>query len=131
MGMFEKDKVFGGKRLSGEGGEFNNGDEFILWDGEIVAKDVETEIGDATKTKLTVSRLDSPTDKFDVGTFATAIASKIEAKEDGDLPAVVELMQVPTDKGNDATVIQFVRAWNPSAPAATKADGGKAPAPSK
>lgn len=119
MGMFEKDKVFGGKRLVGDdSAEFKFGDEFILWDGVIAAENVEfdNDIGKpATKTVLTVSRLESPNEKFDVGTFASAIAEKVKEKEEGDLPAVVQVLQVPTDM-NDATVIQFVRPWDGSTP---------------
>lgn len=106
MGMFDKDKEIGRQLTQ----VFKFGDEFILWNAR-ESGTVNTKIGEARKTELLVSKLESPDAKFELGTLSSAIADKVAEAEAGDFPAVVQLLQVPTDKGNDATVIQFVREY--------------------
>lgn len=125
MGMFDKDRVFGGKRLDAE---IEDGIPFVLFDAAIVAENVQ--IGDedmppATKTALVVAHLKGGNpagpiegDAIVVGTFASAIAGKVRDKSPGDLPAVVETMTVDSStKGrNPAKVLQFVAPWRGDIP---------------
>lgn len=106
MGMFDKDKEIGRVLTS----VFDYGDEFVLWNVNDGGK-VDTEIGEARKTVLLVSRKSDPNEKFEVSTLSSAIADKAEKAESGDFPAVVQVLKVPSKKGNDATVLQFVKAF--------------------
>lgn len=107
MGMFDKDKELGRQMV----GAFNYGDEFIVWDAAVDDEKVPTKLGAATKTRLYVSRLDKPLDKFEVNTLASAIAEKAAEAESGDFPAVVQLIQVRGQGDSQATVLQFVKPW--------------------
>lgn len=110
-GMFDKDKEIG-RQLEAT---FKAGDEFVLFDVVIQPDRVETAIGPARKTTLTVVKLDPNTgkeigDKFEVNTLASAIADKAEDASPDDFPAVVAWMKVHSANFNtDATVLQFIR----------------------
>ena len=108
MGMFDKDRMYGGERLD-RWADF--GDSFILWGVEVLPDPVPTSVGDATKTLLEVSTLDNPENKTTVGTLASAIATKAREAEESDFPAVVKLEKVPGGYGSDATVISFVEQY--------------------
>lgn len=124
MGMFDKDRVFGGDRLDEE---FEDGIPFLLLDAEVVAEGIDTgnDLPPASKTMLIVAHLKggNPGGPVEgepkvVGTLASAIADKVRLKSDGDLPAVVETQTVPSkDAGrNDAKVLQWVAAWDGDVP---------------
>lgn len=116
MGMFDKDRLYGGERLDQT---FEYGDSFILWGVEVLAEPVPTEVGQATKTFLTVSRLDSPGEQFKVGTLASAIADKAREAEESDFPAIVKFEKVTSEKwGTDAAVISLVEPYDAQAAAA-------------
>lgn len=110
MGMFDKDRLYGGERLDQT---FAFGDTFILWGVEVLAEPVPTEVGNATKTILTVSRKDAPGEQFKVGTLASAIADKARDAEESDFPAVVKYEQVTSEKwGTEAAVISLVEPYD-------------------
>jgi hypothetical protein len=105
-GMFDKDKEIG-NRIDGA---FELGEPFILWDAAVAPELVKTDIGDARKTLLEVSRLDSPDEHFACVTLASAIADKAALAVPADFPAVVELRRVKGRFGDNlALVIQYVR----------------------
>lgn len=108
--MFDKDRLYGGDRLDET---FTEDERFILWGAEVLQEPVPTEIGDATKTILLVSKLESPTEKFPVGTLASAIADKARDAEESDFPAVVKYHHVPSSKEGqaDAAVISLVEPY--------------------
>lgn len=110
MGMFDKDKEIGLILTN----EFERGQEFILHNAVVDAEPVKTDIGDARKTRLTVSKMDAPRDTYEVTTLGSAIADKAEEAEDSDFPAVVKWLQVSGRFGNDATVLQFVKPYGAS-----------------
>ena len=109
MGMFDKDKEFGLDVTDA----FQIGEPFALYAATVGPKDIETKVGLARKTTLTVRRLDDagqPTgDKFDVGTLASAIGDKAEQAEPSDFPCKVELRQVDSANfGVTALVLQWI-----------------------
>lgn len=109
MGMFAKDKEIGNNIQN----VFKFGDMFILWnvaDGGEVA----TTLGPAKKTLLTVSKLDDPANQFECATLASAIASKAAEADPDDFPCVVQLLKVPSNFGNDAVVLQWVKDYSPT-----------------
>lgn len=129
MSMWDSDIIFGGKRLDET---YDTGVRFILDAIEIAAEDIDLDgdpnTNNATKTLLTTRALDSDGHLLDgdgfednddgrgpivVGTFASAIADKARKVSEGDLPAVITTLVVPskTPGRNDARVIQFVRKW--------------------
>lgn len=108
MGMFDKDKEIGRILTS----VYSYGDKFILRNATVEAEPVQTEIGPARKTVLETSPLDKPQDVDTVSTLASAIADKAEQAEPDDFPCVVELLEVNSNFGNRATVLQFVRPWD-------------------
>jgi hypothetical protein len=110
MGMFDKDRLYGGDRLDET---FQFGDTFILHSVEVLEEPVPTEVGDATKTILTVSKRDNPGEQFKVGTLASAIAEKAREAEASDFPAVVKYHQVTSEKwGTEAAVISLVEPYD-------------------
>ncbi len=113
MGMFDKDKLYGGERMDDH---FNTGDEFILWGAQVLPDKIPTSVGDARKTLLQVSRTTDPELVFIVGTLASAIADKANEADPSDFPAVVKLAKVPSSFDNEATVIQFVAEWEGKKP---------------
>lgn len=104
MGMWDKDKEMG-RRLDAV---FSIGDYLIVYaaapDGEI-----STSLGMARKTKLVVAPESAPEDRSEVATLSSTIASKAELADESDFPIVAQLLKVPTDKGNPALVLQYVR----------------------
>lgn len=122
MGMFDKDKLYGGLRLDEK---FNIGDKFVLFNVMVMDARVPTAVGDAEKTLLVVSYIegkDKISEAFIVGTLASAIADKAKEAAPDDFPAIVELAKVPSSyqgkdgKGQDATVIQFVSPYSGKVP---------------
>lgn len=112
MGMFDKDRLYGGERLDET---FSFGDTFIVWGVEVLPDPVPTEVGNATKTILEVSKRDAPADRFKVGTLASAIAEKAREAEASDFPAVVKYHQVTSEKwGTEAAVISLVEPYDAS-----------------
>lgn len=124
MGMFDKDKEIGRQLIP----TFKFGDEFILWDAQVDADPVTTKIGPARKTRLLVSRLDKPADKFELSTLGSAIADKAEEAEESDFPAVVQVLQVEGQANSQATVLQFVKPYE-DARAKFRTPQSQAPAP--
>jgi hypothetical protein len=106
-GMFSKDKEIGNRIDT----EFDLKEDFILW-GAKLDGEVDTSIGKARKTVLTVSHLDAPDTVQDCTTLGSAIADKAAYATDDDFPAVVQLRKVAGRFGNEALVIQFVREWS-------------------
>lgn len=109
MGMFDKDKEYG-NRLDEE---FNLREKFILWDAVITGDTISTSMGDAEVVRLTVSRMETPDDKYDCTTVASSIVDKARDAGDDDFPAVVELRKVESKKfKTQALVLQFVREYD-------------------
>lgn len=113
MGMFDKDKLYSGKRLDVE---FIDGEEFIIYDVPAIIPNVPTNVGGeekmAKKTVMTVAKMGAPTDAFFCGTFASAIAEKAEEAEANDFPAVVSWTRVPSNYNTEALVLQFLRRYD-------------------
>lgn len=105
MGMFDKDKEIG-RQLTAV---FAAKEEFVLYDIHVLEEKVNTTLGDADKTVLTVSSLDDTDTRFEVSTLGSAIANKAREAEPSDFPAVVCWMEVDSNFGNQATVLQFIR----------------------
>lgn len=127
MGMFTKDVLFGGERLDKQewlaiGDSPHNSTPVLLLDCRIVSDEVPTEIGLATKSELLIAPLSENGTKAEtpiaLNTLAKAIAEKVRAKEEGDLPAVVCFFVTAASKEgySDATVMQFVRRWDGKTP---------------
>ena len=125
MGMFTKDRLYGGERLDshvGIGTAPTDSEVVLLLDAAIVSREVPTDIGYATKTALLLSKLtDDGTvaeTPIEVNTLAQAIADKAAAKEEGDLPCKVCFFVVPAGKEgfNDALVMQWVGPWDGKTP---------------
>lgn len=110
MGMWEKDRAFGGTRLD----KWIDDDvSFIVWDASIVAEDIPTEIGVARKAELVVSSFTEPNLVEKVGTLASAICEKVGLAEPSDFPAVVMTQHVEGKKyGKPAYVLSFVRPYD-------------------
>lgn len=138
MGMFSKDKQYGGLRLDkefeiGELGVEGAGEKFILIDAYVLPEAVQTSIGDARKTVLKTVKMDPNTnlpttgEVIEVGTLSQAIAAKADEKEDGDLPAVVRchMVEAKEDKFNDALVMSFVSEYDGPRPWETTANPPK------
>lgn len=114
MGMFDKDKEIGLQLTN----EFERGQEFVLHGAAVDAEPINTEIGPARKTRLRVAKLDGNRqagEPYEVGTLASAIADKAEEAEDADFPAVVKWLEVKSNYGGMATVLQFVKPYGGSA----------------
>lgn len=107
MGMFDKDKEIGLLLTN----LFQRGEQFILWSAEVVRDDYPTDLGMATQSRLSVSRIASPGERYDVTTLASAIGAKVREAEADDFPAVVFWTQAPSRYGGEATVLQFVKPW--------------------
>lgn len=113
MGMFDKDKEIGNQVTSA----FQLGEQFVLL-GVTQDKDkVATAFGDATKTRMKVCKLAADGKSlhgqpFEVTTLGGAIADKAALATADDFPCVVELRRVATNKGNPATVLQFVGSFD-------------------
>jgi hypothetical protein len=126
MGMFTRDKQYGGLRLDqefriGDVLGVDPGELFVLYDAYVLPEPIETSIGNAEKSVLQCMRLDPETnlpltgELIEVGTLSQAIAAKVKDKEEGDLPAVVRCHMVESkeEKFNDALVMSFVGEYEP------------------
>ena len=109
-GMWDKQRLMGGKRLKDE---FANGEEFILHSLNVVGEIPVEGDRTATKVELVVSKLTSPTEVYTVGALGRAITEMAEAdKAPGDLPAVVYWDEVGTKRGlQPALVLTAVRRY--------------------
>lgn len=108
-GLWNRQQMYGGLRMDSE---FEQKEEFILWDmraaGEVDLDDDQK----AEKTILTVSRVKEPDEKFEVGTLSKAIGEMPDKITDGDLPAVVYWEEVETKRAmQPAKVLTAVRLW--------------------
>lgn len=127
MGMFDKDKMYSGKRLDLE---FQQDEEFVLYDVPAIINDVPTDVGMARKTILTVATMASPKEAFFVGTMASAVADKAEQAEASDFPAVVLWTKVHSEAFNtEALVLSFVRRYDGEALSPEEVKALKATAP--
>lgn len=112
MGMFDKDKQFApdGQLHS----LFDIGVKCILWDAEIHTEEFIIKDTDGDKpipmAWVTVSTLDDPNEKLVVSTIGTADIGKIRENDGSDLPAVIEMIQVPSANKSmqDAITFRFV-----------------------
>lgn len=115
-GMWEKQVVYGGARLRET---FGAGELFVLW-GISSAGEVQVDRGNegpkaVPKTNLEVSKLDSPDDRFDVGTLSSAIADMVPAATASDFPVVAFWTEVETEQGlNPATVLEAKEPYSPA-----------------
>lgn len=120
MGMFDNDIIYGGEQLEPS---VVLDAEYVLWDAGIVARNVETSLGtDGVKCEVIISQVQGETRSGDqtasvpaaFGTYASSIVSKIERKQDGDLPAVVKFQKIPPKDAakQEAFVMTFVRKWD-------------------
>lgn len=162
MGLFDRDRMYGGLRLdeefplmdvrreaSRDGKLKSQSDEFIIWDClGVIATDIPTSIGRADKVGFTVSSMDDPATRKDVGTFASAIRDMVayaldNAREElgkrdasfeelariafSDLPAIARLQRVESriETGADALVLTFVSDLRSHPDAARIADAVK------
>lgn len=122
MGMWDKDREYGSRPED----VFGMREPFLLLDA--YCKDpVQTRIGDAVPSVLVGCRIGpaGPGTVMTGTTLASAIADKVREAEAGDLPAVVQLMRVQGNFGNDALVLQFVAPWQGAAPEAPPRNGGR------
>lgn len=122
--VFDRDILYGGKRLDQEfaiGEGIANADSFILYHAKVVGE-VQTDIGDATKTILLVAKVDNPTELIECGTLSGPIAQKFatvdDLRNDPRMPAVCAVFTTPSSREgySDATVLQFVRTWEGDKP---------------
>lgn len=118
-GMWQNDIVFGGEQLEPN---VTLDTPYVLWDCGIVARNVKTSIGDdGTKCEVVISQIDSNGEVSEprkYGTFASSIASKIELRQDGDLPAIVKFEKVESSTWDtDAFVMTFVAHFEGNPPA--------------
>lgn len=133
MGMFDKDKEIG--TLITNWITMNT--PFIVWSARITRDgDYPTKLGMATQSTFSVSRMDTPGDRYDVTTLASAIAAKVREATPADFPAVVQLAEVNSPTyGGKALVLQFLKPWTgnrggrpeestPDAPGDTSAAAG-------
>lgn len=104
-GMFTKDKEIGNR----VDGEYDLGEPFVLFDASVAPDLVDTAIGKARKTLLETAHLEAPDQRIACVSLASAIADKAELAIPTDFPVVVELRKVPSNFGNDALVLQYVR----------------------
>lgn len=126
MGMFDKDKQYGGDPLwIRDGVKYVELEEvFALYGAEVVAEDVPTKMGTAMKTELTVGKVkssakgfvaDPKSEKVKVVTFASAIADKAKEADPSDFPCAVKLQIVKAAEekgGGDALVLSYVDQLN-------------------
>jgi hypothetical protein len=92
MGMFDDKKY-----LTGDNGEFKEGDEFHLHSAEIVGE-IVVKNEKRTEAKLVVNKPGE--DRMTVYTSGRGIVGSVERIEPGDLPAKVRLTSRQTPNGN-------------------------------
>jgi hypothetical protein len=108
-GIWERDRLFGGERLADA---YEPDQPFVLIDLEVVGQ-IEVDKTDADKkadkTELQTFDLNSGELRL-IGTLSGPIAdmARMDRSPD-DLPAVVCWESVPSDRGNDANVLRYVR----------------------
>lgn len=107
MGMFDKDKEIGIILQNWIPKET----PFILWDARIIREDFPTTLGNAVQVGMTVSRMDDPSERYEVTTLASAIAGKVREAEAGDFPAVVQTAYVDSKYGREALVLSFLKPY--------------------
>jgi hypothetical protein len=113
-GLWGRQLLYGGRRLKDE---FAQGEEFILWTiekaGDVPIDNPEGQTNLVPKASLTVSKLNSPDERFEVGTLAGAIVAMADVEHvPGDLPAVVCWTETETKRGlTPATVLVGVRPY--------------------
>jgi len=149
MGLFDRDRMYGGtyfedafalqevsKENSRNGRLKGESEPFIVWEClGVTAERIDTKYGEADKVSFIVSRMDTPAERFEVGTLAAAIRDMVKyaldnaAEEIGDpnapfsekakiafadLPAVAKLQKIEsrTDTRADATVLTFISLLN-------------------
>ena len=114
-GAFGKDKLYG-NRLDES---FELGERFVMLAARISDDVIETELGPANPARLLVQRTNDNDEAigapFVTTTLASAIREKVEALQDGELPALVELRKVESKYGTEALVIQYVGGSDPEA----------------
>lgn len=104
MGMFDKDKAYG-LRLDSE---FKPGEHFVMWGTKLGDGTIDTDFGAAEYVKMTVSKLNNPSHKYECQTLASAIVEKCKDAEASDFPAVVKLDRVKGRYRDNTLVLQFV-----------------------
>lgn len=111
-GMWAKDKAFAKDGPLKE--KFPAGSTFILRSAAVKVEDFETSLGTAPMVHLEVSDILEPDTNLTVSMIGENFANKIRNPEtleslirEGDLPAIVETAEVPTDQPQDAFVIRF------------------------
>lgn len=109
MGMFDKDKEIGIILQNW----IPEGTPFILWSARILREDFPTNLGPAVQSGLSVSKLDTPGERYDVTTLASSIAAKVREADVTDFPAVVQTASVPSKWGREAFVLSFLKPYNP------------------
>jgi hypothetical protein len=91
MGMFDRDEPFGDA--------FKTGDRFVLlslsYEGVI-----STRMGEAEKSRARIVSRDHPTEQKYYSVLGVGIARMAKQAEAADFPCVVELIEVPTGKGD-------------------------------
>jgi hypothetical protein len=109
QGMWRRQKLFGGTRLD-KWTEYDS--PFVLWDARILPDKVPTDLGEATKTELLVSALESPEYLEWVGTLASPIADMAGEATPDDFPAIVQVVRVPSSyrkgEGDVATSLELI-----------------------
>lgn len=146
-GLFARDKMYGGNRFDetfplsridgrnvGNSRVTEESADFIVWEClGVTATDVPTSIGKADKVAFIVSDVDNPTERIEVGTFASSIVDMVTGALDGareemgeegkdadfatlsaiafgDLPAIGRLQRIPSriNRGQDALILTLV-----------------------
>lgn len=120
MGLFDKDRLLGGNRLTDT---FKQDEPFILFDLACISEAVPMKDGDnADKSELIVGNVDKDGnlkgDIYKVGTLSTPIAALAKTNLRGadgkpvdtdDLPSIVCWTKVPTPNyPSDAVVLSFL-----------------------
>lgn len=109
MGMFDKDKMYGGTPLE----EWIQKDtDFILYDAWIETEDFPLDDGKtATKTCLAVATTEQPNNVVKVSTLGGVTAEKVKDAEPDDFPAICQFQEVPASTAgwSNAKVVKFVR----------------------
>jgi hypothetical protein len=105
------------KYLTGDNGEFKEGDEFTLVAARI-AGTVKVNGQDRTEAKLTI--LDANGDELTVYTSGRGIVGAIERIDSNDLPARVKLSSKETRNGKMFQLVKQGEAWDSQPPPLTQ-----------
>lgn len=79
---------------------------FVLVDGKVRPK-VQTEHGEREPVDLVVQTTEAGKTRTFSG-FSAGIVGQMKRRSDGDLPAVVRIVESPTDKGNPTKIVELV-----------------------